>query len=257
VLGTDSVDAQLGDGLPAEVVLGLPRATIDEACSADVLVLLAPDLREELPVLFLRLREAAVERGVPVIELSALPTAMTRYATASLTYRPGEVAALARALVAPESSADSELETARGIIRGASGADGSGVVVVLGRPSVAEAHDMVDEAAAALFGAWPEARFLPALRRSNVHGALDMGLAPGILPGRVSLDEGRGWYAAAWGTLPEERGLDTAGMLAAAAEQRVEALVLLGADPLSDFPDRQLAKRGMAARPSSSPSTPS
>ena len=32
VLGTDNVDAQLGDGLPAELVLGLPRATIDEAC---------------------------------------------------------------------------------------------------------------------------------------------------------------------------------------------------------------------------------
>ena len=36
VIGTDSVDAQLGDGLPAETVLGLPRATIDEACSARV-----------------------------------------------------------------------------------------------------------------------------------------------------------------------------------------------------------------------------
>ena len=246
VIGTDSVDAQLGDGLPAEVVLGLPRATIDQACSADVLVLLAPDVREELPVLYLRLREAAVERGVPVIELTALPAAMTRYATVSLTYRPGEVAALARALVAPESTADTKLETARGIIRSASGADGSGVVVVLGRPSVAESHDMVDEAAAALFGAWPEARFLPALRRANVHGALDMGLAPGILPGRVSLDEGRAWYTTAWGAVPEERGLDTAGILSAAAERRVEALVLLGADPLSDFPDRQLAQRGMA-----------
>ena len=30
VLGTDNVDAQLGDGLPADVVLGLPRATIDD-----------------------------------------------------------------------------------------------------------------------------------------------------------------------------------------------------------------------------------
>ena len=40
VLGTDDVDCQLGDGLPAEVVLGLPRATIDEACAADVVVLL-------------------------------------------------------------------------------------------------------------------------------------------------------------------------------------------------------------------------
>ena len=253
VVGTDSVDAQLGDGLPAEVVLGLPRATIDQACSADALVLLAPDLREELPVLFLRLREAAVDRGVPVIELTAVPTAMTRYATVSLTHGPGEAAATARALVAPDAAADGAedpRQVARRILRGRDGkgpgADGSGVVVVLGRPSVAEADDMVDEAAAALFGAWPEARFLPALRRANVHGALDMGLAPGVLPGRVGLDEGRAWYTAAWGTVPQERGLDTAGMLSAAAEQRVGALVLLGADPLSDFPDRQLAQRGMA-----------
>ena len=45
VLGTDSVDAQLGDGLPAEVVLGLPRATIDQAASADTVILLSGDLR--------------------------------------------------------------------------------------------------------------------------------------------------------------------------------------------------------------------
>jgi NADH-quinone oxidoreductase subunit G len=51
VIGTDDVDCQLGDGLPADVVLGLPRATIDEACAAGTLVLLAPDLKEELPVL--------------------------------------------------------------------------------------------------------------------------------------------------------------------------------------------------------------
>ncbi len=33
-LGTDNVDAQLGDGLPAATVLGLPRATIDQAAAA-------------------------------------------------------------------------------------------------------------------------------------------------------------------------------------------------------------------------------
>ncbi|MDP8937828.1 MAG: 2Fe-2S iron-sulfur cluster-binding protein, partial [Actinomycetota bacterium] len=59
VLGTDNVDAQLGDGLPAEAVLGLPRATIDEACRAGAVVLLGPDVKEELPVLYLRLKAAA------------------------------------------------------------------------------------------------------------------------------------------------------------------------------------------------------
>ena len=49
ILGTDSVDAQLGDGLPPEFVLGLPRATIDQAATADTVVLLSGDLRGELP----------------------------------------------------------------------------------------------------------------------------------------------------------------------------------------------------------------
>ena len=34
VIGTDNVDAQLGDGLDPQLVLGLPRATIDDACRA-------------------------------------------------------------------------------------------------------------------------------------------------------------------------------------------------------------------------------
>ncbi len=51
VIGTDNVDAQLGDGLSPSLVAGLPTATIDEACAAGTLLVLAPDLKEELPVL--------------------------------------------------------------------------------------------------------------------------------------------------------------------------------------------------------------
>jgi NADH-quinone oxidoreductase subunit G len=40
--------------------------------------------------------------------------------------------------------------------------------------------------------------------------------------------------------------LDTTGILEAAADGRVDVLVLLGADPLTDFPDRDLARRAMA-----------
>src|SRR3546814_1239756 len=48
VIGTDNVDAQLGDGLPAEIVLGLPRATIDDVCApGGTVLLLAPDIKEE------------------------------------------------------------------------------------------------------------------------------------------------------------------------------------------------------------------
>jgi NADH-quinone oxidoreductase subunit G len=62
----------------------------------------------------------------------------------------------------------------------------------------------------------------------------------------VTLADGRSWYEHAWGgSLPEGPGLDSTGILAAASEGRMHGLVLLGADPLSDFPDRSLAKRGI------------
>jgi predicted molibdopterin-dependent oxidoreductase YjgC len=90
------------------------------------------------------------------------------------------------------------------------------------------------------------------LRRGNVFGALDMGLAPGILPGRVGLDAGRKRFTAAWDSVPAGTGLSTADILASMAGEldggpRVQALVLLGADPLSDFPDRAVAEKALSA----------
>ncbi len=241
VLGTDSIDAQIGDGLPSDIVLGLPRATIDETCAAKTVVLLSPDLKEELPVLYLRLRDAVVNNGLKLVEISASETSMTPYAAVSLRYRPGEVALLTQQLFEGSGDVDEQgdLDRARTLIEGGS------TVCVLGRSSVAERSDSVVQAALRLRGHVPAIRFLPALRRANVHGALDMGLTPGMLPGRVSLEDGREAFTEAWGELPEAVGLDTTGVLQAAAEGRIQALVLLGADPLADFPDRDLARRAL------------
>jgi len=251
VLGTDNVDAQLADGLPAELVLGLPRATIDDACNAAAVILLSGDIKEELPVLYLRLRGAAVDHGLPVVELGPQLSGMSRYAKASLVYRPGEAAVLAGALVASSPSRDaagvpaSAIAAARALLAGAvdAGPDGR-IVVVLGRPSVSESAASIAAAAEAL-ATMGNVSFLSGLRRGNVHGALDMGLAPGMLPGRVTLDEGRAWFDQAWPTVPDQRGLDTTGILQAAADGSIDALVLLGADPLGDFPDRELARRAL------------
>jgi NADH-quinone oxidoreductase subunit G len=132
-------------------------------------------------------------------------------------------------------------------------------VVVAGRPSYAEAGEVAAEALRVFADALPEARFLPALRRGNVFGALDMGLAPGILPGRVSLDAGRERFTAAWGAVPARAGRDTAAILASMAGEEddvgaaahggagVRALILLGADPLSDFPDHAVAAKALSS----------
>jgi NADH-quinone oxidoreductase subunit G len=73
-----------------------------------------------------------------------------------------------------------------------------------------------------------------------------MGLAPGILPGRTTLGDGNSWYTEAWGKVPAASGLDTTGILQAAAENKLDVLVLLGSDPLADFPDRELARTALA-----------
>jgi NADH-quinone oxidoreductase subunit G len=244
VIGTDHVDAQLGDGLPAETVLGLPRATIDDACApGGTVLLLGIDAKEELPVLHLRLRHAVVSDGVKIIEVSPQATGITSHTLASLRHQPGDTAAVVAALLAggPTPAGVDVDALARSRDALATGP----LTVIVGRPSLAESAAGVVAAAAAVLASRPEARFLTALRRANVHGALDLGLAPGVLPGRVSLDDGRDWFTAHWGSVPAAAGLDTAGILAAAAEGRIQTLVLLGADPLADFPDADLARRGL------------
>jgi NADH-quinone oxidoreductase subunit G len=230
VIGTDNVDAQMGDGLPAEVVLGLPRAEIADCDRAAAIVLLGPDLEEELPVLHLRVRRAAVELGVPLVDLAATAHGLSEHATVVARSVPGEELG---------GAALEHIANARGDRPGP-------VVVVLGRASLSESAAVSTRAARSLRDV-PGVLFLSALRRGNVHGAIDSGLAPGFLPGRVSLDAGREWFQAEWGDrVPRAKGLDAQGILEAAADGKIEVLVIFGCDPIADFPDADLARRGIA-----------
>jgi NADH-quinone oxidoreductase subunit G len=208
VIGTQNVDAQLGDGLSVEV-LGLPRATIDETCAAATIVLLAPDLKEELPVLYLRIRDAAEKRRSRVLEIALKDSGLTKYAWRSLRHRAGEQSvAVTHALADPEIAA----QLAKGP-----------VVVVAGRANLAEGTDRYTlDAIGAVLEAVPGTKVLPAYRRGNVVGALQLGLQPA------------------------GDGLDTRGMLEAAANGKLACLILLGADPATDFPDADLARRALA-----------
>ncbi len=256
--GTDNIDAQLGDGLPAETVLGLPRATIDETAAAPLVITLSGDIKDELPVLYLRLRDAVREKGTQIVELTPAHTGLSPYAALTLQYRPGEAASLAAAIAGngevtgPVAGVDrAAIDGVRSHIarahelREGSAAGGPAIVVILGRPSLADTVDQVAAAARILAGI-EGVSFLPALRRGNVHGALDMGVAPGVLPGRVGLEDGREWFEFQWATSLPSRGLDTAGILEAATHGRIAALVLAGADPRVDFPDADAALRGLA-----------
>jgi len=155
---------------------------------------------------------------------------------------PGEADGAA-AVVADALAGTADSDAGQAVLDAVADRDGP-VIVVLGRESVAE-HAGVTVYAASLLARGPETRFLSALPVGNVHGALDLGLTPGFLPGRVTLDAGRDHVRATWGSVPDQPGLDASGILDAAAHGQVDTLVLVGCDPLAECPDRALARAAL------------
>ncbi|MEM7337963.1 MAG: NADH-quinone oxidoreductase subunit NuoG [Actinomycetota bacterium] len=242
VVGTDHVDSQLGDGLPGPMALGLPRATIDEACQpGGVVVLIGPDPKEDLPTLYLRMRHAVTQDNVDLIEVTPRATSLTPFARHSLRALPGTAGQLMTAVGDNAGGFDDiDRETIEQVNELLT--SGRPVTVVLGRPNLAESPRYIADAAGALLKMLPEVRFLPLLRRGNVMGALEMGLTPGFLPGGLRR---AGTELADWRFLPEFDGRDTEGMLRAALAGEIDTIVLLGADPIADFPQPDLARAAL------------
>ena len=205
-MGVHQRDAQLADGLPAEV-FALPQATIDEAVAANTIILLSPDLKEELPVLYLRVRDVAQKRKSKVVEITSRPTGLTPSAWKSVLVEPGKIASTISAGLDPV------------ILKQI--ASGS-VSVIVGRMNLAESAESTVLALAEILHVAPQSKVLPVLRRGNVRGAITAGLTP------------------------QQGAADTVEILELAAAGKIDTLVLLGADPLSDVPDADLARRGLA-----------
>ena len=233
VLGSDNLDAQFGDGLDPVLLQALPRATIDEAASARTVVTMTGDLREELPILFLRLRESAVRGQSALVEFAFGPSALRSAAKLSLVVRPGEAHLCARCITdsadAPTGVAftNEELFEARRLI----GESGEGVVFVVGRPNLAEDPRVLEDAIRRFAERYPDAKFLVGLRRSNVAGALDMGLSPRLRPGR--------------GFALDSRGRDTLAQLEALRQGEQRAVLLLGGSLLGNVADDAGARKAL------------
>ncbi len=228
VLGTDNVDAQMGDGLSAELVLGLPRATIADACAPGGTVLvIGVDPKETHGSLFLRLRHAAEHDKATIVEVSPTATGLTQYAAHSVRTGPAQLAETVAALLAGTGD------------DAASAALAGDITVVYGPGTLSADRSVIEKAIASIAEAKPNATFLPCLHRGNIMGALDMGLAPGLLPGRNPL----GSTPAGWDSAPTGHGMDTEAMLRRAAAGGIDVAILLGCDPLTDFPDAKLAEQ--------------
>jgi NADH-quinone oxidoreductase subunit G len=238
-LGTNDVDfrarphsAEEAEFLAAHVAgAGMPVTYADlEAAPAVLLVALEPE--EESPILFLRLRKA-VRKGRQVVH------ALAPFASRGLDKLSGQVVAAAPG---------TEAEVLRALARSAG--EVSDVTELLRQPGavvlVGERLATVPGGFSALASLAREtgARLAWVPRRAGDRGAVEAGALPNLLPGGrpVVQAEARVDVAAAWGTdhLPGAPGRDAAGILDAATDGGLHALVVGGVDP-ADLPDPTLA----------------
>ena len=231
VLETNNIDARLDDSLASHFLAAtVDRALIADIDTADTILLWGPDLKEEHPTLYLRVRRAAQELGVPLVIVHPRATGLDDRATLKMTYRPGCGFALL------DEIADGKHREIRQAL------SAEKVVAIVGQASFADGPKLAESVAAYVRNKAGSARILPLARRGNIFGALDMGLAPDLLPGRVAAeDAGRAALADTWGGVPTARGADTRAMLEGLDSGDIRLLLLVGADPVRDVPDPRQA----------------
>jgi NADH-quinone oxidoreductase subunit G len=255
VLGTNSVDHRLEGGMEADGILP-PRLTYDDVLTSDRVVLVSFDAREELPLVFLRLRIAATKRNVRVVVVHPRAVGLTELAEHRIAPLPGTETAVAAALTAalgrPIAAGVEAMAAAAGVpasdvVRlGELLGDGSRTTIVLGPRVATDANAMrawraVGAACGASVGWAP--------RGAGEYGALASGAHPGLLPGwrAVADATARDEVEAAWGaSVPSEPGLGAGDLLKRAVGGGLECLWLVGADPLNDVPDANLGGQALS-----------
>jgi NADH-quinone oxidoreductase subunit G len=239
-LGTNDIDfrarphsAEELDFLAAHVVGVTPDTggvTYDEVSAAPAVICVAFEPEEESPIVYLRLRRSARDRGMRVWHLGQFTTPAVRRTFGTLLRTlPGSEPDALDAL-APE-------------VREALGKPGA---VLLVGERAAEVPGLYT--AVARLAADTGARLAWVPRRAGERGALEAGAVPTLLPGGrlVTDDAARAEVEQAWGVkLPGRPGRDTAGLLAAAAAGQLGGLVIGGVDPF-DLPDPRLAQQALS-----------
>ncbi len=221
VLETPHVDCRMDDALSSRFLAGtVDRALIDDLDRTDTILVWGPDLKEEHPTLYLRVRRAAQELGKTLVVIHPRATGLDDRATHKLTYRPGGGFALISEL---SNGSDPDVLAALSADR---------VVALVGIASIADGPKRAEAVAGFMRGLPGKAQILPLNSRANTFGALDMGLAPDLGPGRTET------ATSGKGTAEIMHGLETGD---------IRGLVLVGADPLGDMPDPRSATEGLYA----------
>ena len=217
--------------------------TYRELEAAPAVLLAGFEPEEESPIVFLRLRKAARDRGMRLFSAAPFATpSLTKALGTLLPTVPGGEAALLDALAVSAAQADGPVAAAAAALRR------PGAVILVGE-RLASCPGALS--GAVRLAAKTGARLAWVPRRAGERGALDAGAFPTLLPGgRAVADPGaRADLSGAWGVeVPSAPGRDTDAILGAAARGELDALVVAGLDP-ADLPDPALAREALARVP--------
>ncbi|MPZ00830.1 MAG: NADH-quinone oxidoreductase subunit G [Actinophytocola sp.] len=203
---------------------------------APAVLCVAFEPEEESPIVFLRLRKAARDKGTKVFHIGQWTTSSVRKTFGELlACQPGGEAAAIDGIADHAKDLDAALCS-------------DGAVVLVGERA-AEVPGLFGAVARLAERTGARVAWVP--RRAGERGALEAGAAPTLLPGGAPVTDAdaRRALETSWGldagTLPAEPGRDTAAMLAAAASGELAALVVAGVDP-DDLPDPAAAREALA-----------
>ncbi len=241
---------------------------------ADVVVLCDVELAEEAPVIELLLRHEVWLRNVKRVAIGPRRPSLARPPAEWLPCLPADQVAVLNGLAAlllktergKKMSGASELAewvksftlrevekltgvSAAALRQAADVLAGSSNPLIIYGPSAWKSPDLIKAInnLALLLGAHAPACVV---WEANTRGALDMGVAPDLLPGRESLNNsrvrermGKAWRA----KLPTKPGLNAEQMKAALHEGRLKALYIVHSDPAADAPGWEKALKSKKA----------
>ncbi len=240
VLGTNDIDfrsrphsTEEAQFLAAQIAGRPMTVTYTDIETAPMVVLAGFEPEEESPIVFLRLRKAVRATGVRVVSIAPFATrGLAKVSGRLVETAPGGEAGALDALAADEP-----------LLRQ------PGALILVGERLAGSQGALT---AATRLAATTGALLAWIPRRAGERGALEAGCLPTLLPGGRPVADGRAreQISAVWGTtdLPAAPGRDTAGILAAARNGELDALLIGGVEP-ADLPDPAAALAAIEAAP--------
>ncbi len=221
--------AALGNDAPQSL------CTIEQLGAAKAILLVGNDPTDQNPLVAWQIRTAVRNGGARLYVINSSRIKLARQARQLVQTAPGAEASVIRSLAAGMGELDAEQTVDVMALKSALEKE-SDVVIVFGAEITGARIADVLALGATLPG---RTRYMALGDYSNSRGASDMGLLPDFLPGYARVSDGpeRSRFAKLWGVanLPAQPGLTARQMIDAAANGKLKALYVVGANPAKTF----------------------